>query len=253
MATRMGILLRVSSAVPAQIIAAVWGASVLSHGGKTQRWRTRPTRSIPPVRRHQLVDTVCVASSTQEVGLTSAGAFSTIVRYWRISSIDAEPSSPSEPDIVARIPLPEPHCPKSGHEFIHTFRMQSPLGFIFYHLAPYTVSPTDLVVRCSTWEGEGHKTNTHAYVTRTVCVDHIRKNTVTRKIVQLGVTVVFANGIQTPSSRDVRVLLGLVALPFQVECLAIRSVGDTVYGARCPVNSSRREQIPHSKNRKCLP
>ena len=43
MATRMGILLRVSSAVPAQIIAAVWGASVLSHGGKTQRWRTRPT------------------------------------------------------------------------------------------------------------------------------------------------------------------------------------------------------------------
>ena len=92
----------------------------------------------------------------------------------------------------------------------------SPLGFIFYHLAPYTVSPTDLVVRCSTWEGEGHKTNTHAYVTRTVCVDHIRKNTVTRKIVQLGVTVVVAKGIYTPSARDarVRVRLGLVALPF---------------------------------------
>ena len=111
--------------------------------------------------------------------------------------------------------------------------MPSPLGFIFYHLAPYTVSPTDLVVRCSTWEGEGHKTNTHAYVTRTVCVDHIRKNTVTRKIVQLGVTVVFANGIYTPSARDARVRLGLAALRFQVDCLAIRSVGDRVYGARC--------------------
>jgi hypothetical protein len=44
----------------------------------------------------------------------------------------------------------------------------SSLGFIFYHLAPYTVSPTDLVARCSTWEGEGHKTKTHACVTRTV-------------------------------------------------------------------------------------
>ena len=57
--------------------------------------------------------------------------------------------------------------------------------FIFYHLAPYTVSPTDLVVRCSTWEGEGHKTKAHAHVMRTVCVDHFRKNAVTRKIVQL--------------------------------------------------------------------
>ena len=68
---------------------------------------------------------------------------------------------------------------------LHANMRARSLGFIFYHLAPYTVSPTDLVVRCSTWEGEGHKTKTHAYVTRTVCVDHIRKNTVTRKIVQL--------------------------------------------------------------------
>ena len=112
--------------------------------------------------------------------------------------------------------------------------MQSPLGFIFYHLAPYTVSPTDLVVRCSTWEGEGHKTNTHAYVTRTVCVDHIRKNTVTRKIVQLGVTVVFANGIYTPSARDARVRLGLVALPFPS-----RASGDKIRG-----RYSIRREVP---------
>ena len=97
----------------------------------------------------------------------------------------------------------------------------------------YTVSPTDLIARRSTWEGEGHKTKTHAYVTRAGCVDAVRKNTVTRKIVQRGVTVVFANGIYTPSACDVRVRLGLVALPFQVDCLAIRSVGDRVYGARC--------------------
>ena len=62
------------------------------------------------------------------------------------------------------------------------------LGILIGHLAPYIVSPTNLIAGRSTWEGGGQKTKTHAYVTRAVCVDHIRKNTVTRKIVQWGVT-----------------------------------------------------------------
>ena len=44
------------------------------------------------------------------------------------------------------------------------------------HLAPYTVSPTDLIARRSTWEGEGYKTKTHVCVTRAGYIDHIRKN-----------------------------------------------------------------------------
>ena len=64
------------------------------------------------------------------------------------------------------------------------------LGLLIGHLASYIVSPTNLIAGRSTWEGERHKTKMHAYVTRAVCVDHIRKNTVTRKIVQWGVTVV---------------------------------------------------------------
>ena len=67
------------------------------------------------------------------------------------------------------------------------------LGDLIEHLTPYTLSPTNLIAGRSTWEWEGHKTKTHAFVTRAGCVDHIRKNTVTRKIVQLGVTVVFTN------------------------------------------------------------
>ena len=94
-----------------------------------------------------------------------------------------------------------------------TEKAESPSNLI-EHLTPCTLSPTDLIVRRSTWEGEGHKTKSHAYVTRAGCVDAVRKNTVTRKIVQRGVTVVFANGIYTPSARDARVRLRLVALPF---------------------------------------
>ena len=56
----------------------------------------------------------------------------------------------------------------------------------FTHRTAFAVSPTNLIAGRSTWEGEGHKTNTHAYDTRAWCVGHIRKNTVTRKIVQLG-------------------------------------------------------------------
>ena len=51
------------------------------------------------------------------------------------------------------------------------------------HLTPYP--PTNLIAGRSTWEGKGQKTKTHAYVTCAINVDHIRKTTVTRKIVQL--------------------------------------------------------------------
>ena len=39
------------------------------------------------------------------------------------------------------------------------------LGVLIGHLTPYTLSPTNLIVRRSTWEGEDHKTKTHACVT----------------------------------------------------------------------------------------
>ena len=93
------------------------------------------------------------------------------------------------------------------------------------HLTPYTLSPTTLIAGRSTWEWEGHKTKTHAYVTRAGCVDHIRKNTVTRKIVQLGVTVVFTNVVYTPSACDARVRLGLVTHP-----IPSRASGDKIRG-----------------------
>jgi hypothetical protein len=68
------------------------------------------------------------------------------------------------------------------------------LEVLIGHLTPYTLSPTNLIVRQSTWEGEGHKTKTHACVTPRGCVGSFHKTAVTLKIVQL-VTVVFANGI----------------------------------------------------------
>ena len=118
MATRMGILLRVSSAVPAQIIAAVWGASVLSHGGKTQRWRTRPTADKvhptgpkTPARGHSVR---CVEHTGGRTHLC-----------WRVQhhSQVLENILDRRRAILAirarhrcKDPLPEPHCPKSGHE-----------------------------------------------------------------------------------------------------------------------------------------
>jgi hypothetical protein len=59
------------------------------------------------------------------------------------------------------------------------------LGVLIRHLTPYTLSPTNLIVRCSTWKEEGHKTKTHPCVTPRGCVGSFHKTTVTRKIVQL--------------------------------------------------------------------
>ena len=66
-------------------------------------------------------------------------------------------------------------------------------------------------------------------------VDTIHKNTVTRKIVQRGVTGLFENGTYTHPKCVVCVRLGLVTLPSQVERRSLRSVGDTVFGVRCPI------------------
>ena len=108
----------------------------------------------------------------------------------------------------------------------------SPLGFTFYHLAPYTVSPTDLIARRSTWEGEGHKTKTHACVTRAGCVDTVRKNYRYTQLDDFSCNGIFANVIYTHRARDVRVRIGLVALPFPSRASDDKIVGDTVYGAR---------------------
>jgi hypothetical protein len=95
--------------------------------------------------------------------------------------------------------------------------------------------PRIFVVRCSTWDGEGHKTKTHACVTALYVKIPFAKYRYTRKIVQL-VTVVFANGSTYPA-RDARVRLGLVALPFPS-----RASGDKIRGRY----SIRREVTSHS-------
>ena len=98
------------------------------------------------------------------------------------------------------------------------------------HLTPCTLSPTDLIVRRYPWECRATRpSRTHSAYALGVWIPFAKpKNRPT-----VGRFFGFAKVIQTPSSCDVRVLLGLVALPFQVDCLAIRSVGDRVYGARC--------------------
>ena len=102
------------------------------------------------------------------------------------------------------------------------------------HLTPYTLSPTNLIAGRSTREWEGHKTKTHALVARAGCVDHIRKNDRYTQLDDFSCNGRFANVIHTHSARDVRVRLGLVTLHSQVERRSIRSVGDTVFGVRCP-------------------
>ena len=67
-----------------------------------------------------------------------------------------------------------------------------------------------------------------------VCRSHSQKYRYTKNR-PIGVTVVFANGIYTPSARDARVRLGLVALPFPS-----RASGDKIrgrYGIRGEVPS----------------
>ena len=101
--------------------------------------------------------------------------------------------------------------------FVHTtFQVRfllSPEEMTGYH-APYTVSPTDLTARRSTWEGEGHKTKTHACVTRAGCVGTVGKKRPLHQLDDFSCNGIFANVIYTHSARDVRVRLGLVALPF---------------------------------------
>ena len=93
------------------------------------------------------------------------------------------------------------------------------------HLTSYTLSPTDRIVRRSTWEGERHKTKTHSCVTRAGCVDNFRKNDRYIQLDDFSCNGIFANVVYTHSVRDVRVRLGLVALPFPS-----RASGDKIRG-----------------------
>ena len=65
-----------------------------------------------------------------------------------------------------------------------------------------------------------------------VCRSHSQKYRYTKNR-PIGVTVVFSNGTTHPARVTHACVLILWPSPFQVERLAIRSVGDTVYGARC--------------------
>ena len=95
------------------------------------------------------------------------------------------------------------------------------------HLTSYTLSPPDLIVRRSTWEGESHETKTHAHacVTRAGCVGTFRKNDRYIQLDDFSCDGIFANVVYTHSACDVRVRLGLVDLPFPS-----RASGDKIRG-----------------------
>ena len=107
------------------------------------------------------------------------------------------------------------------------------------HLAPYTVSPRDLIAGRSTWEGERHKTKMHAYVTRAGCVGPVHKTTVTTQLDDFSCNGIFANVIYTHSARDVRVHLSLVALPFPS-----RASGDKICG-----RYNIRRKVPNQESK----
>ena len=91
----------------------------------------------------------------------------------------------------------------------------------------YTVSPGILSERRSTRDGEGHRTKTHAYVTRAVCVDPVH----TTNWTNFRVTVVLV--IYITARVTYACVLVLWLSPFQVERPAIRFMGVRVNGVRC--------------------
>ena len=99
------------------------------------------------------------------------------------------------------------------------------LGDLIEHLTPYTLSPTNLIAGRSTWEWEVHKTKKHACVARAGCVDIFSKNDRYTQLDDFSCNGIFANVVYTHSACDVRVRLGLVALPFPS-----RASGDKIRG-----------------------
>jgi len=97
--------------------------------------------------------------------------------------------------------------------------VQPCLGDLIEHVTPYTLSPTNLIVRRSTLKVGGTRPRRRRTPRLEEGVEAFTKTTSTRKIVQV---VVFVNGAYAPSALDARVCFGLVASPSRVDRLSGR-------------------------------
>ena len=109
------------------------------------------------------------------------------------------------------------------------------------HLTPYTLSPTDLIVRRSTWKGGG----TRPRRTRASRALGVRYRSQKRPLHQLDDFSCNGRFVKLPT-HSLGVAHACVFVlwpsPSQVERLTIRSVGDRVYGVRCPIKTPRQRR-----------